>query len=406
MRKLIALILLPCLSGCVGGYGAALMAQAVHEAPESIAWTEEVATIDGKIITLNGKRKYSTDLSTNFARDWYFEGLNPIAYDVVNNVPWVVAEAYGLDTCRKYGSPTQGLVFFKYDHMAWDVVPYDQAPHSLHVNLVLDLHEYRYGIYRSQDDGKNHHYYGKKLTLNLKKDINQSAIWRSKYFNKNGAGKNVAELFEERKGNTCPPPPIVLPPPQKAALELLKEVNYEPEKVINSGSDEWSHLSFDKKRRDYCDTLTYQVDPKRPLFGEGFVNDSTRKKRVPYSKPGIFGSNGNPPAIRICDKDAIWFIARKEEVNNIVLTKFSINGDLIYRVIFPKPEDASGFFGATYRGMIMEPTLRSENGYIYFDWIDFRNSKRGADIIIKRTQQVRIAEPHIKLPKRQNTTVT
>lgn len=116
-------------------------------------------------------------------------------------------------------------------------------------------------------------------------------------------------------------------------------------------------------------------------MGERFVKDNTGEKKVPYSKNG----KREMGVRQICDEH-IWFVAHQEERGKMVVTKFTIAGDLVYRISFRWPEPIQGFIG-----YISIPSLRSEAGYLYFDWQDFRNTAN--EWHIKRIFKMRLREP-------------
>jgi len=188
MKKFLLLTILLPISGCqLLAYS--MIAARENPTPQTLKWTEEVETIDGKIIDIDVKQKYSTKLSTDFARDWDFEDLHPVAFDLVNNVPWVVATIDGLAPCSKFNFPREGLVFFKYEGKSWIVVPYDQTPKNLHVNLIQSPVAYR-------DEGAGQ-YYGKKITLDSKKLTNRAYYANNdRYFNKDNSGKTISEIVK------------------------------------------------------------------------------------------------------------------------------------------------------------------------------------------------------------------
>jgi hypothetical protein len=65
----------------------------------------------------------------------------------------------------------------------------------------------------------------------------------------------------------------------------------------------------------------------------------------------------------ICDPEAIWFLDYVIERGRTTLTKYWIDGNLAYRLSFPKPPEPYGYAGA-----ILIPTFESRDGYLYLEW--------------------------------------
>jgi hypothetical protein len=82
----------------------------------------------------------------------------------------------------------------------------------------------------------------------------------------------------------------------------------------------------------------------------------------------------------------IWFVDYAQDRRRVILTKFTIQGDFVYRLSFQKPDTVDG-----YLGHIMQPTFHAENRYLYFDW--WNTNQSGEDRHIKRSMKVRVREP-------------
>lgn len=170
------------------------------------------------------------------------------------------------------------------------------------------------------------------------------------------------------------------PPSIKAALEILEEKTYDPVWIIKkepmSDVSKWSEMAWDKVRWDRCKNLLKPETKGAPLMQTWhlFVNDPSGRKKVRYAGDAI------------CDPDAIWFMDYVIENGRMVLTKYAINGDLIYRVSFEKPAEPWGFAGG-----ILIPTFKAQDGYLYFEW--WNTNQSGLDRHVKRSMQVRLREP-------------
>jgi hypothetical protein len=88
----------------------------------------------------------------------------------------------------------------------------------------------------------------------------------------------------------------------------------------------------------------------------------------------------------LCDADVLWFYSYVAERGHVLIVKTNTRGDILYRVSFPKPDEPEAF-----QGTIMNPTLRSADGYLSFEW--WNVSHRGRDALVNRTMKVRIREP-------------
>ncbi len=167
---------------------------------------------------------------------------------------------------------------------------------------------------------------------------------------------------------------------EKIRLEILEEKVYDPVWVIKeepmSNVSKWSELTWDSKRDERCKTLLKPEIDGAPQLQTWhlFVNDLSGRKKVRYT------------GIAICDPDAIWFLDYVIEKGRTVLTKYSANGDLIYRVGFDKPIEPYG-----YPGGIIFRTFTVENGYLQFEW--WNTNQSGRDMHVKRSLKVRFREP-------------
>lgn len=174
-------------------------------------------------------------------------------------------------------------------------------------------------------------------------------------------------------------------PSVNARLEILAEKTYDPVWIIkedpHANTSKWSTIAWDKARADRCKTLLTTEVTAAPQQQEWFlfVNDATRRNKVPY--------NGEP----ICDPDAIWFEDYGSDLGRVVLTKFSAAGVFKYRISFQKPEEPRGFPGA-----IMAPTFSAREGYLYFDW--WNTTQSGWNRQVVRSMQVRVKEPLVSSP--------
>ncbi|MBL0142948.1 MAG: hypothetical protein IPP91_12815 [Betaproteobacteria bacterium] len=164
-------------------------------------------------------------------------------------------------------------------------------------------------------------------------------------------------------------------PSQTAVFEVLETKVHEPELIIKG--DDWSSVSWDKEGYAKCRSLLKSADDRgRPeLRGwQLFVNDpkGTRKARE-------FGA-------LFCNAEALWFVDYAQVPGHVILTKFTIAGEFVYRLKFEKPREPG-----PYDGHFMNPTFRAEDGYLYFEW--WNTNQSGSDRHVKSSMKARVREP-------------
>ena len=174
-------------------------------------------------------------------------------------------------------------------------------------------------------------------------------------------------------------PQSPVPTSQNVALEILETKEYDPEWVIeadaNAAISNWSKLTWDEGRANACKAFFRPVDSENPQLNgwQSFIKDTTGQKVTAYS-----GS-------RFCDSNVIWVLDYAAERGRVVIIKATFAGDVIYRISFECPATIR------YLGHIMFPTFKSENGYLYFEWWNTKQSGRNRHIA--RAMKVRLREP-------------
>lgn len=369
-------------------------------------WDDEALLHDGRTIEVhrmvaNGGRSLSQGISTSLDEysleaqnpdtgktiRWSGErSVNPIMLDFVDGIPYLVVMSEKVfSNIKLYGCPEIPYAILKYEQETsyWVPVPRNLAPKALRMANLSPRYDggYMMNGKRQTKEFITGRYEVNKYTSGgfFNAEIPQNYdTWDSKY---------KLSYKNKRFKNDCRPPlpletEVVLPPPQEVALEILETNNYNPVRSI--GKDEWSRLVSDKDRSEYseyCKSLFKQADPKEPWLGKRFTKDSTGQKIVPYNKSSL--STG---AHRLCDKDYILYYAHLELTNKMVITKYTNTGDMLYRISFQKPEEVKGF-----TGYIQTPTIKSEHGYLTFEWWHFRDYNKMWEV--KRTLKVRLREP-------------
>jgi hypothetical protein len=383
-------------------------------AAETKKWDDEALLHDGRTVEVHreityGGRSLEQGISTWFDTHsfsaqnpdtgkvikWSGEkNVRPIMLDFVNGDPYLVVwSAKVFSNVKLYGCPEIPYAFLKYDEKIsqWIPVPRNLAPRVLHrANLSADYD----GTYMMD---------GKRQTKGFIADRYETAKGSSN-------GSITAEIPEnydtwdyyfkreynlKRYENDCRPPLPVeaateLPPPREVAMEILKTRDYDPDRIIDR--DEWSHLTYDKNREEYssyCKSLFKQADPEKPWLGMRFAQDKTGQKKVPYNKDNL-----RTGVHRMCNKNYILYYAHLEIPDKMVVTKYTLDGNLLYRISFKKPEELKGF-----TGYINTPSLESKNGYLNFEWWHFTDKmdhkKHETVWNVKRIIKARIREPKI-----------
>jgi hypothetical protein len=310
------------------------------------------------------------------------ESVSPSLLDVIDGVPYLVLSARPTkETERIYGCTELPFIYLRYDTKSqtkWRTVPEDQAPRALKsANLSL-AEENKLKDHLSVEEVQETIAQKEKSSAGfIQREIPRDyGEWRYQYKN---------SYRNERRRDDCRPPraplpQLMLPVPIEGSPEILETTNYTPDRIAIG--DDWSSFVFDKNREGACKSLFSPTDPDDYMQGQRFVKDISGNKLAPYSRTVQF----NMGVRVLCDDENVWFVTHQEEPGKIVISKFTVTGDLVFRTSFRNPERVDGF-----TGYIRVPSLQSEGGYLYFDWLDFRNSNR--EWHIKRWLKMRMKEP-------------
>jgi hypothetical protein len=101
-----------------------------------------------------------------------------------------------------------------------------------------------------------------------------------------------------------------------------------------------------------------------------FVNDPTGQHKARVTGP------------QLCDPDAVWFFDYVSMRGHAILTKFDLQGNLLYRISFARPSD---------QVFIREPSLHAKDATIEFEWWTGDNS--GSDFLVTAIDKVQGKEP-------------
>lgn len=309
------------------------------------------------------------------------ESVSPVLLDVIDGVPYLVLSARPTkESERVYGCTELPFAYLQYDTKSqnkWRSVPADRAPRTLKRANLSFAEEIKLKDHLSVEEVQENIAQKEKssdrfIQREIPKDYNE---WRYLYKN---------SYRNERRRDDCRPPraplpQLALPAPIEGSLDILETIDYTPARIAIG--DDWSNLVFDRKRESECKNLFRPTDPDDSMQGQRFVNDSSGKKPAPYSRTVQFNMG-----VRVLCDDDVWFVTHQEETGKIVISKFTVTGDLVYRTSFRNPDPVEG-----YVSYIRIPSLQSKGGYLYFDWLDFRDINR--EWHIKRWLKMRMREP-------------
>lgn len=355
----------------------------------TVDWTDEVLLHDGKMIVANRHAEKSDAYQhriefrhpqTQEKVVWKGErNFTPVLLDIVESTPYIVL--YGRPdkkTAELYGCPELPYIYQQYTAKRWRTIPVEQAPSQL-LNANLSLSDVRSKDGRhfsALDVGRDVQFHEGQSSGQVQAKIPRSYDeWHSKH--------KESALNERQFGDCRPPrvlpPQVSLPAASEGSPEILETIDYTPDRIATG--DDWSSFVSDKKRDGACKGLFRATDPNDRMQGQRFVNDSTGTKPVPYSRSAQFNMG-----VRVLCDGHVWFVTHQEEPGKIVISKFTVTGDMVYRTSFRKPDRVEGFVS-----YIRIPSLRTEGGYLYFDWLDFRDI--GREWHIKRWLKMRMREP-------------
>lgn len=314
--------------------------------------------------------------------------VEPIMLDFFDKTPYLVVFGGVFTNIDKYGCPNLPYVYLKYNEQTsvWTSINNGEVQDVLHIaNLSVGYdrwngEDYVYVDQDSEEITRNNNYgVGSYFSVNIPKNFEE---WS--YSDKDKFGKQKEEhdcRLPKSELDDAINPKSPIPPSRNVTLEILEKKEYEPVRRIDNndttGHSQFSQLVGDKKRYQACKLLFKPLENhsySQNQLWRTFVSDPTGKKTI---------RNGDN---LLCESNTIWLIDYSVEKGKVVIVKASISGDVIYRVSFDKPDDSFG-----YSGFIVDPTLESRDGYIYFDWwIAHDNNKYWE---VKRSTKVRFPEP-------------
>lgn len=366
----------------------------------SESWKEEVQLHDGRVIVVdrhvnlsargidvgrqeldetvtftlpNSKREITWKSDFRIFADDPFGLLGIQILDIVDGIPYIAARPAGCIGFNKWKRPNPPYIFFKFDGKVWERIGLAEFPEVLNkTNVMLSVPpaELLKPIYSVAQVNE--------LNMEGVRAEGSRTIIRKPFAI---IESRCMDMVRTKDGWASPEGiKVDLPLPKEVPLEIVKSINYTPDRVISS--NEWGTIFFDNNRVANCSALFKPADPYDPMkAGERFVMDTTGQKVVPYSQNDL-----HTGAKRICDQGNILFITHLELPKEMVFTKYAATGDLIYRISFRKPNELIG-----YTGYPAFPTIKSKNGFLTFEWWNFHQI--GTDWHVARILKVRFHEP-------------
>lgn len=169
----------------------------------------------------------------------------------------------------------------------------------------------------------------------------------------------------------------------RVQLETLEQKIFDPALLVKgvnqeSAKDPWPEKGWDEERYKFCDNVLKRESPQ----AQGgmvqvwwvFVQDTTGRIKIRRT------SN------ELCDEQYVWSFDYAAQRPGVVITKYSVIGELQYQVTFQRPPEIYG-----YQGGIRQKSFHESDGYVYFEWMDV--NRPGYDLEIKRNLSVRFLVP-------------
>ena len=303
----------------------------------------------------------------------YFE---PLLLDFVDGAPYLVV--YGRPTqasVSQYGCPELPYIYLRHGAGGWQPVPLEQAPTAL-VRANLSTHDMAV-------DNAGRHFSADEVAKKIDLHMRESQGLVQKQIPRSLAGWNTdqkASAVVDRVVGDCRAPrptlaALSLPPAVDGNTSVLESSEYVPEKALDGG--DWNALMTDPQRAGACTTVFQRVTLENYQADLHFAQDPKARKRVPYARSGVLD-----PSIQVLCDDRVWFIRDLPDSEKITITQTTRAGDLVFHTAFFRPRSEPGFSGA-----LRLPSLRTEAGYVYFDWMLSRNA--GSQKLLKRSLSLR-----------------
>lgn len=312
-----------------------------------------------------------TNPKTREIISWQSEpNYTPLILDFYEDVPYLVIHgAVSKDTQAVYGCPELPYFFLKYGSGysgGWRPISVENAPEFLRqANLPIPSR-----------------YDGDSIQTTIPRSYDE---WNYKYKKNHRDERNVWDCRPPR----TPPRPVDLPEASVVNVEVLDAVIFELDKIYVQS--EWAPHHFYLKEEKSCKKTLILADDQDTYKGRRFFADTSKLIEVPYTD-----KYGRGEVVELCDEDVL-FVSRNEWSGFYVFTKYSLNGNLKYRIAIQNPAPVSGYFGT-----IRIPSIRFASGYLSFEFeyfIDRWSKSAGSDgrpdkeWHVKKVISMRVKEP-------------
>lgn len=327
---------------------------------KTIDWKEDAKLHDGRTIVVNlqtSDRFYNASISIlapfNFQSTGFntfrtefrhpetgerivWEGLPgfyPLLIDVIDGKAYVVLSGRpNKETSAIYGCPELPYVYLRYGVTGWTPIPVEQAPAELR-KPNISVFDVWTGFEGRSFDADEVAQMLKDRELRGDGRIQDSIPrsydeWKTQY--KDGERN-------DRKFGDCRPPPlgrqdVKLPTPLDVELQLVESVDVDDSEIATSAI----RLKPRAQSRSNCKSAFRIADLTNRMMGERFTQDTSGSKVVPYAGPSPVRGDTmlDFRTSAYCDDENIWFVAAKEEVGKIHISKYTRTGDLLYNVRF------------------------------------------------------------------------
>lgn len=352
-------------------------------------WTEEALLNDGRTIKVErevfetgrdfcflclAERRYSSfnrhslrfiSPETRSSIEWAGEdGFIPVLLDFVGGVPYLVVQGRPTqESAKRYGCPELPFIYLRYESGSWRPIPIDGVPNTIRTaNLSSNVHDINADNLTHQQVLTNIANYQTRSGGYFQARIPRTyAEWEY---------SGIDEAKNTRRSGDCRPPPagpqeVALPAPKDIELQLVESTDVD-DQIQAEELLRWQPTPQSARN---CQAIVRTADLKDRMAGKRFTKDPTGSKPVPYFGPApVRDAQGLAPFVRAfeyCDTEFVWFVAEKEEVGKVHVTKYTLQGDMVYSVRFQQPKTVANLAN----GRILVDLVKSEDGYFMFYWI-------------------------------------
>jgi hypothetical protein len=356
---------------------------------DTVDWTEDALLHDGQTLKVSLRATNRVDASMPWPGYFNFQkssldtfriefrhpgtrarivwegirGFPPILLDVLDGVPYlVVLGRPNKESSAVYGCPELPYIYLRYSVTGWNPIPVEQAP--------AELRKPNISVFDVWTGYEGRHFDTTEVARMLKvRELRgdrriQDSIPRS--YDEWKSPSKDGERNDRQFGDCRPPPPglqdVQLPAPVDVELQLVEFVDVDDPENATSAL-RWKPRA---QSQSNCNSALRIADSDNRIMGKRFTQDSTGSKVVPYAGPSPVRGHTmlDYRTFSYCDANYIWFVAAKEEVGKVHISKYARSGDLLYNVRFASPENLVPNLGS---GMVLG-TVEAEGESLTFYW--------------------------------------